>query len=95
MSDINYNFHGMSEMSGDIRNRVAALNETHDELKGYVNRLADAWESEQAKTAYDAVQRDWDTAHADLINVLQMIAKTVEDGTANMQDAELRNAAMW
>ncbi|NLE79277.1 MAG: WXG100 family type VII secretion target [Rhodococcus sp.] len=94
MSEISYEFAAMDQMAGDIRNRVVALNETHEELKGYVNGLSGAWKGE-AQEGYAAVQQQWDSAHSDLIMVLETIAKVVEDGTADMRDKEKMNAAMW
>lgn len=90
-----YNFPEMLALASDIHSNAGKLNETHDELKGYVSRLASAWEDGKAREAYLQVQQQWDGAHNDLIQVLNTIAKVVEDGTVDMQGTEDKNAASW
>lgn len=95
---ISYDFQNLTTMGEDLRSRVRALTETHDELKGYVSGLAQQWGSTDengAKNNYDAVQQQWDMAHEDLIHVLQTITKVVEDGVIDMQAKEAKNAAAW
>ncbi|WP_225928536.1 WXG100 family type VII secretion target [Rhodococcus opacus] len=91
---ISYDFHGLSQMAADIKNRSVALNETHDELKSYVQGLAAGWDG-TASAAYQDVQREWDAAHAELIEVLDRIARTVEDGSTQMGETEAANLAKW
>lgn len=89
-----YNFGEMLALAGDIRSNSGKLVGTHDELKGYVNGLVGQWESE-ARESYQAVQKQWDDAHNELIQVLNTIAKVVEDGTNDMNTTEGKNASSW
>ncbi|MFC0451183.1 hypothetical protein ACFSUH_13475 [Rhodococcus jostii] len=41
------------------------------------------------------MQAKWDRAHEDLLQVLQTIAKVVQDGVVDMQTVEDRNATAW
>lgn len=96
MTRISYEFHGLEQMAGDIRNRAVALSETHDELKRFVQGLLEnSWDQGGASEGYQASQAKWDAGHAELLDVLERIAKTVEDGAIDMKDAEVRNAASW
>ncbi len=89
-----YNFGEMLALAGDIRSNSGKLVGTHDELKGYVNGLVGQWESE-ARESYQAVQKQWDDAHNELIQVLNTIAKVVETGTNDMNTTEGKNASSW
>jgi len=90
-----YNFPEMLALAADIHSNAGKLTETHDELKNYVSRLASSWEDGKARESYLQVQAQWDSAHNDLIDVLNTIAKTVESGTNDMQSTENKNAMSW
>ncbi|MFH5206649.1 WXG100 family type VII secretion target [Antrihabitans spumae] len=91
---LDYKFGEIDAMSDSLRSRSVALNETHDELKGYVAALAATWEG-QAQANYQSVQRDWDQAHQQLVEVLNKIANVVRDGNSGMQATEGREAMKW
>jgi early secretory antigenic target protein ESAT-6 len=91
---LKYGFAELQALASDIRSNEGKLRETHDELQGYVQGLVAQWES-GAQQNYQAVQAKWDGAHNDLLQVLQTIAKVVQDGAVDMQSAEYRNAAAW
>ncbi|NLU81765.1 WXG100 family type VII secretion target [Rhodococcus sp. HNM0569] len=89
-----YNFGSLEQLAADLRARTAGLNETHDELKSYVERLFGEWDSD-AQRAYQAAQQQWDQAHLELTDTLERIAKVVEDGSIDMAAREAQNAAMF
>ncbi|AOW92103.1 hypothetical protein BFN03_03640 [Rhodococcus sp. WMMA185] len=89
-----YSFEQLQQLANDIRQNEAKLRETHDELQGYVRGLVETWES-GARENYQAVQARWDSSHNDLLQVLNTIAKVVEDGSIDMKSAEDRNATAW
>lgn len=82
-------------MAGDIRTSKGRISESHTELLNYVNQLAASWESDEAKIAYDAKQSRWNKAHEDLMDIMERIAKVVEDGAVNMTSTDKQNAARW
>ncbi|MGW0182018.1 WXG100 family type VII secretion target [Nocardia sp. NPDC003345] len=82
-------------MAGDIRTSKGRLSETHTELGNYVNQLAAAWETSEAKDAYRAKQARWDDAHNQLMDIMERIAKVVEDGAINMTSTDRQNASRW
>lgn len=82
------------QLSGDIRTSKARLVESHDELAGYVNSLVATWEG-GAQEAYREKQAKWDSAHNDLLMILENIAKVVEDGAINMSSTDKKNASAW
>jgi len=90
-----YSFDQMLALAGEIKSDAGKLTATHDELKSYVSGLANAWDSGDARDGYLQVQAKWDNAHNDLIQVLNTISKTVEEGTVQMQSTESKNAASW
>ncbi|MFZ2177837.1 MAG: WXG100 family type VII secretion target [Rhodococcus sp. (in: high G+C Gram-positive bacteria)] len=91
---LKYGFAELQALSSDIKSNEAKLRETHEELQGYVRGLVAQWES-GAQEAYQGVQAKWDNANNDLLQVLETIARTVEQGASDMQAAENRNAASW
>ncbi|WP_051161604.1 WXG100 family type VII secretion target [Nocardia brevicatena] len=82
-------------MTGDIRTSKGRISESHGELLNYVNQLASSWESDEAKIAYDAKQNRWNKAHEDLMDIMERIAKVVEDGAINMTTTDKQNASRW
>ncbi|WP_068271662.1 WXG100 family type VII secretion target [Aldersonia kunmingensis] len=90
-----YNFAEMLALASDIHSNAGKLIETHDELKSYVSNLASSWEDGKAREGYLQVQAQWDSAHDDIIQVLNTIAKVVENGTVDMQSTEDKNALSW
>jgi len=92
---LRYDFGQLVALAGDIRSNVGKFEETHTELTGYVQNLKNSWESPNARQAYDQAQLKWDTAHRDLLQVLNTIAKVVEDGAVSMKQTDDKNAMTW
>lgn len=95
MSEVKYSEAQLIAMAGDIRNAKGRLTETQAELESYVNQLAASWETSEAKDAYRAKQLRWDDAHNQLMDIMERIAKVVEDGAINMTSTDKMNAARW
>ena len=84
----------LDAMSDSLRSRSVALNEPHDELKGYVAAQRDPSEA-LSKTQLRALQRVAGLAHEQLVEVLNKIANVVRDGNSGMQATEGREAMKW
>lgn len=82
-------------LAADIHKREGQFQETHTELEGYVRQLAAAWESTNAKQAFDGSMAKWNAGHQELLQVLRTIAKVVEDGAVSMKNTDDRNAMTW
>ncbi|WP_459549348.1 WXG100 family type VII secretion target [Nocardia sp. X0981] len=95
MSEVKYSEAQLTAMAGDIRNAKGRLTETQAELESYVSQLAASWETSEAKDAYRAKQLRWDDAHNQLMDIMERIAKVVEDGAINMTSTDKMNAARW
>ncbi|ONM50563.1 WXG100 family type VII secretion target [Nocardia donostiensis] len=91
---VKYSEGQLIQLAGDIRTSKSRLVESHDELAGYVNQLVATWEG-GAQEAYRAKQAKWDSAHNDLLTILENIAKVVEDGAINMSTTDKKNAQAW
>ncbi|WP_072687335.1 WXG100 family type VII secretion target [Rhodococcus marinonascens] len=91
---LKYGFAELQALASDIKSNEGKLRETHEELQSYVQGLVAQWES-GAQENYQASQARWNSAHNDLLQVLQTISKVVQDGAIDMQSAEDRNAAAW
>jgi len=78
----------------NITGTVNAVNGQLDDLKSFLAPMVATWEGSAAET-YNALQRQWDTAAADLNQVLAQIATAV--GTANdaYQQAESTNTSRF
>ncbi|WP_063060487.1 WXG100 family type VII secretion target [Nocardia sienata] len=94
MSQMKYSEGQLMAMTGDLRSSKGRLTETHEELKGYVNALAAEWES-GAQEAYRLKQARWDEAHNGLLDIMERLAKTVEDGAIEMTTTDKLNASRW
>lgn len=64
----------------NITGTVNAVNGQLDDLRSFLAPMVSTWEGQAAET-YNALQRQWDTAAAELNQVLAQIATAV--GTAN------------
>lgn len=75
----------------NITGTVNVVNGQLDDLKSFLAPMVSTWDGTAAET-YNALQRQWDTAAAELNQVLAQIATAV--GTANdaYQQAESSNA---
>jgi WXG100 family type VII secretion target len=95
MSDaIAYSEAQLMALSGDLNTSRGRLQETHDELQGYVNGLVAQWGGD-AQVAYSAKQKRWDEAHIALLDIMQRLSDIVRDGAIDMTTTDKTNAARW
>jgi early secretory antigenic target protein ESAT-6 len=80
VSEVKVTFGELSAAQGNISSTVNAVNGQLDDLKAFLAPMVSTWEGTAAET-YNALQRQWDTAAAELNQVLAQIATAV--GTAN------------
>lgn len=87
---IKVTFAELAGAQGNIQSTVGAINSQLDDLKSFLAPMVSTWDGSAAET-YNGLQRQWDTAAADLNQVLAQIATAV--GTANdaYQQAESTN----
>ncbi|MGW5385255.1 WXG100 family type VII secretion target [Nocardia sp. NPDC003963] len=91
---ISYSETQLIALSGDLGTSRGRLQETHDELQGYVNGLVASWSGE-AQVAYSAKQKRWDDAHVALLEIMQRLADIVRDGAIDMSTTDKANASRW
>ncbi|MBF6099189.1 WXG100 family type VII secretion target [Nocardia cyriacigeorgica] len=91
---INYSKEQLIELASQIRASERRLQETQEELKGYVNGLVAEWDGE-ARNAYQATQAEWDKAQQTIMTTLETIAKVVEDGAISMSEMDMMNSRSW
>ncbi|WP_149360586.1 WXG100 family type VII secretion target [Lolliginicoccus suaedae] len=95
MSDqIKYNFGQIEALRADLATSAASLDNTLNDLKGYVATLAASWDS-GASANYQAQQRRWDDAALNLKLILDAVGRAVGDGNDQMRDAERAAAQQW
>ncbi|MFE3446426.1 WXG100 family type VII secretion target [Nocardia sp. NPDC059180] len=91
---INYSKEQLIELAGQIRASERRLQETQEELKGYVNGLVAEWDG-AAREAYQTTQAEWDKAQQTIMTTLETIAKVVEDGAISMAEMDMMNSRSW
>lgn len=92
MSDVvKVTYSELSAAQGNITGTVNVVNGQLDDLRSFLAPMVSTWEGSAAEN-YNALQRQWDTAAAELNQVLAQIATAV--GTANdaYNQAETANA---
>lgn len=92
MSDVvKVTYSELSAAQGNITGTVNVVNGQLDDLRSFLAPMVSTWEGNAAEN-YNALQRQWDTAAAELNQVLAQIATAV--GTANdaYNQAETANA---
>ncbi len=78
--EVRVTFGELDAAQGNITSTVNAINSQLDDLKSFLAPMVSTWDGQAAET-YNALQRQWDTAAAELNQVLAQIASAV--GTAN------------
>ncbi|WP_280234015.1 WXG100 family type VII secretion target [Nocardia cyriacigeorgica] len=91
---INYSKEQLIELANQIRASERRLQETQEELKGYVNGLVAEWDG-AAREAYQTTQAEWDKAQQTIMTTLETIAKVVEDGAISMDEMDMMNSRSW
>ncbi|MEJ4111866.1 WXG100 family type VII secretion target [Corynebacterium kroppenstedtii] len=91
---IHYSFGDIAAASGDITQTSGRINGLLDDLKSQLAPMVSTWTGESA-TAYQAAQQRWDTAAADLNQVLATIARVVAESNDSMSTVNRSAAASW
>lgn len=94
MSEIRVSFGELSAAQQSVASTSHRISGQLDELKRYLAPLAATWEG-QAAQDYQARQRQWDTAAADLTAVLAQIGVALGSANDNYQLVEQANARRW
>lgn len=91
---IQYNFAAIAQASADIHATNASINGQLDQLKADIAPMVGEWEGESS-TAYQDAQRRWDSAAAELNQVLQSVARAVDDANSRMSAINTSAANSW
>ncbi|MGO1950777.1 MAG: WXG100 family type VII secretion target [Mycobacteriaceae bacterium] len=91
---IQYDFAQISQASADIHATNRNINATLEQLKSDIAPMVAEWEGESA-TAYQAAQQRWDAAALEMNQVLQTIARAVDDANARMSQINTSAANSW
>lgn len=94
MSEVKVTFGEIANAQSNVSNTSTQINQLLDDLKAFLAPMVATWEGEAAM-AYNEKQRQWDTAAADLNQVLSQIGVALGTANQNYQDAERRNAGLW
>ena len=84
----------LSSASQNVTSAYNELNSKLHDLRTLLQPLTQTW-SGQAAADYQARQREWDQAQADLNEVLQQIGKVLEVAQHQYGDAERANIDVW
>ena len=91
---IHYTFGDIDAASADIRATSARINGLLDDLKSELAPMVATWEGESA-IAYQQAQKQWDTAAAELNQVLARISLAVGHGNDRMGQINRAAANSW
>lgn len=91
---IQYNFAHIAQASADIHATNRNINGMLDQLKGDIAPMVAEWEGDSA-SAYHAAQRRWDAAAEELNQVLQTIARAVDNANSRMSQINTSAANSW
>ncbi len=91
---IRYSFGAIAAGSEDIRATSANIQSLLGDLRSRIQPMTATWEGDSA-VAYEAAQREWDEAAADLNMILETIARTVSESNDRMSDINRQAAASW
>ncbi|MCS7482307.1 WXG100 family type VII secretion target [Umezawaea endophytica] len=91
---ITVDFGHLEGLAGDISSQASTLDSTLEDLKSRIAPVVAQWEG-GAGEAYTAAQHNWDTAAADLQQVLAQIATAVRAAGESFAQGEQQNTARW
>ncbi len=94
MSEILVTYSAMHAAQGDVKAAAANLNSQLSDLKSYLAPMVATWEDD-ASRAFDAKQKQWDAAAADLTQVLEQIGTALGLAADDYKDGERANAGIW
>ena len=94
MGEIKVTFGALEAARSDVAGTATRISGRLDELRRVVRPLAATWEG-QAAQEYQARQRQWDTATADLSRVLADIGRALGEAHDGYRATETANAGLW
>jgi early secretory antigenic target protein ESAT-6 len=94
MSEIRVSFGALEAARADVAGTAARVSGQLEDLKRFLAPLVAGWDG-QAATEYQARQRQWDAAAADLFGVLAQIGVALGVANDSYRRVEQVNAARW
>jgi WXG100 family type VII secretion target len=94
MGEIKVTFGALEAARSDVAGTAVRVGGRLDELRRAVAPLAASWQG-QAAQEYQARQRQWDTAAADLARVLVDIGRALAAAHDGYRATENANAGRW
>jgi 6 kDa early secretory antigenic target len=94
MGEIKVTFGALEAARTDVAGTAVRISGRLDDLRRAVTPLAATWEG-QAAQEYQARQRQWDTAAADLARVLADIGRALGEAHEGYRATESANAGLW
>ncbi len=94
MSEIKVTFGALEAARADVAGTAARISGQLNDLRRFLAPLVGGWEG-QAATEYQAKQRQWDAAAADLAGVLTQIGIALGVAHDSYRRVEQVNAARW
>lgn len=91
---IKVSFEGLRQAGGDITGSSRSIAARLDQLEGELAPMAVGWTG-QAATFYRETQLKWDTAAAELADVLRQIGTAVHTAADNYAATEQRVGSSW
>jgi 6 kDa early secretory antigenic target len=94
MSEIKVTFGALEAAQADVSAVAGRMTSGLEDLKRYLAPMVATWEG-QAATEYQAKQRQWDTAAANLTTVLGQIGVALGTANQSYRQVEQTNASRW
>lgn len=88
------NFAALGNASDHVAGAVKMLNEQLSQLERDAAPLVSTWEGE-ARTAYDARQKQWQSAASELSAMLADIKKALDESAQDYRNTEDRNKQLF
>jgi 6 kDa early secretory antigenic target len=93
-SEIKVTFGALSTAQGDVAATASRITTQLDDLKRFLAPMVATWTGAAAQD-YQAKQRQWDTAAADISAVLAQIGVALGAAHDSYRQVETTNAARW
>lgn len=94
MTVIKYGFGSLADAASDIETSSRNIGIQLEDLKSQLKPMVASWEGE-ASERYQAHQAKWDTAAAELNEILSTIGRAVDEGNSRMQSVNTAAANSW
>ncbi|QYN35041.1 WXG100 family type VII secretion target [Pseudonocardia sp. DSM 110487] len=94
MSEIKVTFGALEAAQADVSAVAGRMTSGLEDLKRFLAPMVATWEG-QAATEYQAKQRQWDTAAANLTTVLGQIGVALGTANQSYRQVEQANASRW